>query len=552
MRSANVLAWALGALAFAGWLGAAAAGEPDDAAAAAPVPSVLFMADAQIHNVYGGQVFQTSRIADVVSHVAQRHPEINLLARYALQDFIEKGEKMAPPSSPAMMVMLGDAANAACTGEYDRFMKIARTGNPDRIVLMAHGNHDSYLMGTINWYQADPRYIDYGKFANAVLPVDASWWPEATEPTWRTRKGWKPLCYQDLASKSAPMHKTQWMAKYLNSLARPRADGASELELKPGVTVGEEMWFDGEGKPGTALGNLGYRMKGVWIRPVRETQGRGEGHRLVDTYNSFLVQAVDVGRTHRLILVDTAACAFFDPTWTRHLPRYARQNAGFTACMRAPQLKAIQQLVDESRDSGRKLVFAGHHPLKDIQGGDRAAFIQLMKKTSGEDWTYVSAHTHAPKTETPLEHGAREINISSTTDWPMSAFRIQFGPTITASTISGVVPTVTYRAPDVYKDGPELCRHLHAAEQLAKLDPGSNERTYRSPATLADYSECKKRVWNDWSTYEQRLSAAERKIEQGMADERFRKRVLDILAAASLNEYYTVWRDVPKEDTASR
>jgi hypothetical protein len=517
-----------------------AAAQGGDAGAGPVLPSVLFMADAQIHNVYGGQVFQTTAIADKVSHVAQRHPEINLLSRYALQDFIARGEAMAPASSPPMMVMLGDAANAACTGEYERFMKTAKGGNPERIVLIAHGNHDSYLMGTINYYQPVVSGIDFGKFRDAVLPVDESWWPPVEAPK-KPGSGWRPLCYQDQESRSAPMHKIQWMAKYLNSLAHPRAGGAGDLELLPGAASGRELSFSGTGRAGTPLGALAYRVRGVWIRP--------EASGIVDTYNSFLVQAVDVGQTHRLILVDTAACANFDAAWTRGLPQYARQNAGFTACMRKPQLDAIEQLADESRESGRKLVFAGHHPLKDFQGQDRAAFMRLMNRLGGEDWTYVSAHTHASKTETPLEHGAKEINIGSTTDWPMSAFRIQFGPTITAATIPGVVPTMSYEAPKRYRDGPELCRHLHAAEKLAQLDPGSNEKTYRSPGTQALYDECKKRVWNDWSTYAQRLSAAERKIEQGMADERFRQRALNILSAASLSEYYTVWHDVPTVGT---
>jgi hypothetical protein len=549
MRSAIDHARVLGALALTVWLGAAGAAEPDNAAAAAPVPSVpsvLFMADAQIHNVFGGQVFQTIRIADIVSHVAQRHPEINLLSRYAVQDFIERGEQMAPAAAPPMMVMLGDAANAACTNEYDRFMATATTGNPDRIVLIAHGNHDSYLMGTINYYQPDPAHIDYGKFANADFPVDETWWPPAAAPTWRTRKGWKPLCYQDIASKSVPMHKTQWMAKYLASLARPLADGSPQLALEKGETVGNETWFDGRGKPGTMLGNLSYRVQGAWIRPVR-------GRRLEETYNSFLVQAVDVGQTHRLILVDTAACADFDAAWTRRLPRYGRQNAGFIACMREPQRNAIQHLADESRGSGRKLVFAGHHPLKDMQGNDRAEFIRLMERTSGKDWTYVSAHTHAPKTEVPLDHGAKEINIGSTTDWPMSAYRLQFGPTVSATAISGLVPTMTYGAPDVYKSGPELCRHLAAAEKLADLDPGADDAWYASPGKLDDYNACKRGVWRDWASYQQRLSAAVLRIDQRMADPSFKRRALDIMSAASLSEYYTVWHDVPApEHTLSR
>ena len=50
--------------------------------------TVLFLADPQIHNVHGGDVKQTMGAADWFSDVAQRHPEMNLLAPYALEGII--------------------------------------------------------------------------------------------------------------------------------------------------------------------------------------------------------------------------------------------------------------------------------------------------------------------------------------------------------------------------------------------------------------------------------------------------------------------------------
>lgn len=523
MKFTNRSAWKSGAV-----LAAACVGAP----AVAAEPSLLFMADAQIHNVAGGQVKQTWSISDWFSGVAQRHPEMNLLSAYALQDAIRRGKERAEPGAPPYIVMLGDATNAACTSEYERFRKAVTAGDKNRLVLMAHGNHDSYLMGTVNYWQASRgQGLDLSPFQNAVLPVDATWWPARAEKAGAEGLAWAALCDQGFSRPSVPMNKIQWMAKYLESLKRPDPNGVPELELTPGTSDANKASFSGTGRPGTLLGALRYRVKGEWIRPT--AGGRG----LSDTYDSFMVQAVDVGNTHRLILVDTAACASYDHRWYELWPRFWWQNAGTHACLREAQRNAIEALLADS--GGRTVVFAGHHPLKDFAKGDRAAFERLMQQASGPAWTYVSAHTHDPYTDQDRgNQGAHEINISSTTDWPMSAALIHFGQRVQGDPLPMPEPGIVYSPPDQYQNGPELCRHLAAARKLASPDLSLSEARYESPGKHQEYVDCV----NDrrsWERYQGEILAAEQTIADKMADkadEKYRQRILEIMAAASKHE----------------
>ena len=68
-------------------------------------------------------------------------------------------------------------------GRYALF-RAALAGFRTVPVLMAHGNHDSYLMGTVNSYVPGR---DVGGWrpeamASADLPVDESWWGAPREP----------------------------------------------------------------------------------------------------------------------------------------------------------------------------------------------------------------------------------------------------------------------------------------------------------------------------------------------------------------------------------
>lgn len=486
--------------------------------------TVLFFADPQIHNVQGGSVKQTMGIADWVVPVAQRHPEMNLLAPYALTDMIRSGagQRVAHPTE--FMVMLGDATNAGCTGEFKRFTDAVADAKSGRVLLMAHGNHDSFLMGTLNYWQEKWREVDVSAFTGELVPVDHSWWTPATAAY---GTGWRSLCHEAGDAASVPIHKIQWMAKYMQSLSA-RDVGLSVVHQR---AEGEYLYFKGEVAPGTLLSRLGYALDGAWIRPKATQRG------LVETYNSFLVQAINVGPSYRLVLVDTSACADLAASRLKGLIRPYAQNAGLQGCMGKRQLESIRKLVDQGRAHGRAFVFAGHFPLEDIAEGDRREFIALMENASGPSWHYISAHTHAPKSVLKTAGGGTEINLGSTTDWPMRAYQVQFGKAITAPAAIDALGH-SYRGSERFSQGAELCRHVFAAEALAAWNPAMGD-TYRSPGNAVSYASCEKSISIGSSDYPERLTRAMARIKERMADDAFRKQMLSIMAAASQDESST-------------
>ena len=488
--------------------------------------TVLFLADPQIHNVHGGDVKQTMGAADWFSDVAQRHPEMNLLAPYALEGIIQDGLR-APATAPAdFMVILGDATNAACTGEFARFTKAVDHVRGGKFLLMAHGNHDSFLMGTINYWQSRLDEADVSGFAGEALPVDKTWWKPATGPG---ASGWKPLCFESAQAQSVPIHKVQWMAKYLDTL-KPGAIGLT-LMAQENVT-GEFRPFSGKGAPGSLLERLDFKVEGAWIRPELSEHG------LLRTYASYLVQAIDVGSAHRLFIIDTSACDVFDAPLVRKPIRYWGQNAGMRGCLGARQLETIKSMLAQNQD-GRKPIFAGHFPLEDISSGDLRELVGIMEKASGKEWTYLSAHTHKKQSVLVTPSGGKEINMGSTTDWPMSAYQVRFGQAVTAHRIAGAEPGMDYAAPVSFNSGSELCRHLDAANMLAQWKADRPPAVYRSPGTRQSYRECSRNIGAQENSSEAKLQLATAKIAENMKEEGYRKQMMGLMAAASLHESRT-------------
>ena len=177
------------------------------------------VADPQIHNVYADRLFQMSVIADLGTGVARRPPELNLLARYALEDLLARGRVGLPEDSP--VVALGDATHVACTSEWDEFTEAMDRGLGEGSVwLMAHGNHDSYLMGVANdWV---PGWIPGGgplQMRTSMYPTEESWWGAPTSPAEFQGTGWKPACFTGAdADGGLPLNKVRWLAAYMAHL----------------------------------------------------------------------------------------------------------------------------------------------------------------------------------------------------------------------------------------------------------------------------------------------------------------------------------------------
>lgn len=197
-------------------------------------------------------------------------------------------------------------------------------------------------------------------------------------------------------------------------------------------------------------------------------------------------------------------------------------------------MKSIRSLA-HNVPKGWRIVFAGHFPLRELKHVDRVAIESVMLSFSDHP-VYISAHTHDPMSITRRE-GVTEINIGSTTDWPMEGNWISFrGGDVLPAVFNHVVDTessFSYSPPEPYQ-GSELCRHLAAAEGLAKMSVDATTSRWRSPGTARVYYECERGRWEDNA---ERINAALSTIDQRMNDSEFRRVALRIAAAASRQEY---------------
>lgn len=479
--------------------------------------TAVFLADPQIHNVYGGSIKQEWIISDFAAGVAQRPPELNLLAPYVLTELLSRASEMAGPEGSKLVVMLGDTTNVACSSELDRYNGSIKAGlRPDQLLLAAHGNHDSYLMGTVNSYVPMDGVLNktMANFVGKNLPVDASWWSNPESDIGGT--SWRGACASP--SNGLPLNKGQWMVRYAKSLG-------IELQSIEGGSNEDGYPFEAKIKSGTKLEALNYRLLGRWYPPTfRKKEGNYWDLQRVSL--SYLVQAIDLEPGHRLVLIDTSTCEV-----ARGGLDYKSSNAGTHACVGKKQIDDIADII--STDSSKKLVFAGHYPFNKLEE-DRSSLHNVMSR-NGRQWMYVSAHTHRPR---PVEwhSGGVEVNIGSTTDWPMEASVIEFGASvpIVSKAMLDVRPSIGYNRPASFQ-GTELCRHVDAAEKLAGLVLDRPVDTWESPGTWLSYTNC----WSMSQTVGfNRLAAAERKIAERIAkDENYKKRVLEIAASASLNEH---------------
>jgi hypothetical protein len=486
---------------------------------------VLFIADPQIHNIYGLGLKQMTRVSDLVSKVAVRHPELNILAPLVLEYLLKKG---VSENLPNAIVVLGDATNISCSGEFDTYLKaIVRHKTDDMPLLMAHGNHDSYLMGTVNYYfpmdsqtSWKPHYMEL-----ATKPTDEGWWG-ITDVSSQHFRNWRDGCYQPITKRggiSSPMNKSRWLAKYMSFL---EVDGmiSESVLIKNNTKSGTSYELTLTAKSNSTLGKIKYKGAGIWHPPkFGDVPSKSF---FTGTYKSFIVQIADIDNT-RLIIIDTSVCEKAEAGW-----KFIFNNAGENACIGEEQLKIIKRYV-ESMPSSSKLVIAGHFPLKDLSRNERKKLFDIASSTS--DWIYMSAHSHFSTSQSDWGTGS-EINIGSTTDWPMEANSVWFEKNKSNAQIYTFQldnDPITYKGRS-RNDVAEVCRHLPAAEKLAVLDVKYFQSKWESPneSKICDVSNFK-----GWEANGLKLNSAVSIISKRFRNEPlYRLSILKIAAAASKAE----------------
>lgn len=553
------------------------------ASAAAPAPpvgytpEVILLADPQLHQVEGGSLKRQTWLADWIEGVAIRPPKLNLLAPLVLRHLIEvavgKGRPSPPPIDTA--IALGDLSNVACSGELRRFSQVMHDAGFDgesRVWLAAHGNHDSFLMGIS---QKEERLPDGRPDTVRLYPPENA--RCATSPPCTRAgqadccdaagySGWSSTEASDLASeedgndwpqacgnrldRSVPANKLVWLAWYLAELSK----AGVEVEFtSPGVASKRPVktWRI-EGAPrGGVLAARGFMVSGQWVSPLAPGLSKGR-------WMSYIVQSLDVAHDRRLILLDTSVGDRLDvdipiPFLGHSL---AVGGAAWWARLGKAQREDIQRHVQLARDSGKSVVMAGHMPLSKFSFGDRR-FLDRMGPSE-----YYSAHSHDPtRVISDTNERPRELNIASTTDWPMELVVRDFASPLadhepaleiislgvtSAADLDKVKGSVvklrrhqtmakicgqTYPK-RLWKDSGFLRRHQSCAHQRAALDIERYLDTGRRLESDGPDAECEPSV----SVAEDDIARVQRRLEEGGFTEAQRRHLLCSARAASHSE----------------
>lgn len=498
---------------------------PSDTSIGSPF---LIVADPQIHNIYGMELKQMLQMSDVVSKVAIRPPELNILAPLILPHLVSEAQKTATPKA---IFLLGDATNIACSGEYLRFAESIEAAKPDGVPLfLAHGNHDSYLMGTVNSYgpvACTPEWPP--NFTSAENePVDVSWWAETPKINSSHKRNWKDACYQstDVSKESSsPMNKSQWLAKYLAAL---KLDGLVKTTSEPPMEtnkVTDRFELAYTFKPDSKLAKYAFKAKGFWYPPKFVDFPTSPETDFMRVSKSFIVQSVDFDDS-RVIIIDTSVCESAVGGG-----KFQSTNAGSNACVGIEQFEIIKEYVEELK--GKRLVIAGHFPLVDLKREERNLLMEIA--STHEGWVYLSAHTHDALSERKWP-GGWEINVGSTTDWPMEVnlvwlYSSDLEPRV-LGTRNQIPPNFRYKDPSKTVKT-EVCRHLASAKYLAEIQDFKDVESYNSPIDTSCFAENER----DWNSKGNELFGYIQVINNRFkTDAAYRNFLLNVAGAASRNE----------------
>jgi predicted phosphodiesterase len=333
----------------------------------------LLCSDCQFHNLYSRPLPERNLSAEAAAATAIRPPQLDLFAPDVLA-WILKNDT----ADKDVVLHLGDATNLATTGEFQRFVETMDLS--PKPWFMAPGNHDIYYFGV--YATQDPELLKAAAF-------------HAGEP----------------------MDKGRFIRLYVAALLRQDDAGcvalgqALELGLQPGATLAQAAarvpasfeWHAGDNAPGL-LDRICWK--------IDEEQ----------PWRSFIIQSIglssdDVPDVHTLLL---DSCQYSRrpqraPNAWRSYP--VELNCGLTGEMLPDQLRKIREWL-EARKHGA--VFICHHPFEVLAPRSRTNLGWLWREYRVA--MMVTAHTHAgyyAHHDLGGKYDNIELNIGSTTDWPM-------------------------------------------------------------------------------------------------------------------------------------
>jgi len=337
---------------------------------------VLLVADCQLHNNYQKPIPDRNLSIKQFAGTAIRPPQLDLFAPDVLRWILKHGG-----TGTEAILHLGDAIDLACEGEFREFLEVMQC--TDKPWLMVPGNHECFYFGSY-----DPRY------------------PEM----------WEDACY----GAGSPIQKDHYIRLYVaailgqddpGTLALADALGLREVRKQDPFALQKRIpdRFHWEAPDGTG----GFLIAIAWnidsTRPWR----------------SFILQRADLtGRGERsipfhAILMDTCQYAELPAMVPNAWDNYPLElNCGLTGEMLADQLRIIRKWVEARKEN--LLTFVVHHPLDQLASKSRSSLLWLWRhsRTGGA----ISGHTHEGHYyyhELGDGRVALELNVASTSDWPM-------------------------------------------------------------------------------------------------------------------------------------
>lgn len=405
---------------------------------AARSDAILLLGDTQEHTLEGlPHGFLTGVIDKVVADVTIRPPQQALFGRKLFQVAVAGS---GAPRIPA--VHLGDVADHSCEIEIERmFRAIAQTG---LAVAIAPGNHDGAFQGIFN------------------PPDETAHWGFSSV-------GWDYVCRQAVQeTPDAPAEVMDFHRRYAageppvsNLMSKDRYVQAYLTHLTDrglaAPTVCEEM------PEIRCLAGSGL-IEAVYARTVPREVRCANGDHCRNFSESFVVQTLRLTPPGApveiaMVLIDTTDLDLvFRPDFfefVRHLagtPTYP----GSRGYVHSGQLQVIKRIVAQARQTGRILVFAGHHNWEQMEESSRERLAQMMQPLD-HPAVYLSAHTHRGYWA-KFDIGGRsltEFNVSSIADWPIDSRRLTLA-------VSDDRSMIEIRAGSDYPQGASTDDHLLA------------------------------------------------------------------------------------------
>lgn len=408
---------------------------------------------------------------ELAAKVAIRPPTLDLWSEVVLSSIVKTMKE-----APSPVFSLGDASDVSCIGEFSRFLEVMRP----LPWLGVPGNHDGYYMG------------------NMALRPDAT--HRAAEDTWQGAcQHSSPLApfnldgierlerffIEDLGSglthvRQGTLTKTHGIWMYLNDLAarlgHPEdAENISSWKKTP----------DGEWYRYALHGEFSYEDKTIEVSAralIAALDPAERKHEKSRAWQASLVQDVTLPDGTHVLLIDTSDYAVTPPTsvwqlrglWSALTKGCWELSDQLLLPGKCGEVESSQ--VDEIRSlmadwaPGTRFFVMGHHPWDSLSASSRRLLHQQLRTHPGF-MTYVSGHVHTPAaTRTGDSTHPWEVNIGSTTDWPMEYSRLHYWPDEPVSAGTPLHVEVSYAR------APTQCPYASDDRAQSEVSYGTNEK----------------------------------------------------------------------------